>query len=626
MASYSPVPNPEREHTDSPSPFADRRRDSSPGASSSRSPPAHAQHHPRPSGIRPLSLLKRDSSATLYSVHSELTGDGSASFSEKMVNRTPPLYGSGPQSHSQHSLPPYGHPHSGSRESTLSLTIPPGQMYPHNFGATVTLETGWKKYKRMRSLAPGWGRSVLNVVISSWVNVLILTLPLSWIAHFRAWSMTSALFFSLLGLIPLAHCFEFPGEQMALYCGQTLGDLIVITLSKQVLPSPSLIRLNCELRLAQATISGVVLLHLLLVPGCAFLTGGAKIWYQQLGEHASQLNQSLLAAGFIFMLIPTVFFIAIGSDAHLPDGAPVVQGAKSVINEMINSTAATTTSAHARGLGKRGWMTTDLTGYNAVSDETRGVLLQISRGMAVIMLIIYIASRVYLHNPPGDKPSRQAALAALSPREREDLLENSKPVVNPGVCAMFLTNIAAVMTLTIEWNTSSETETLLGAFDGDPFFILVSLRRRWLGLILLPLTSFAADAMIVTVYFIKTLFRRNPPVPEGIAHGRSIDLSVQFLLFWMPFIVLVSWVMGKPFSLLFDIFELACIFGGCFLVKYITQDAETNWAEGLVMIMPYVVIAMVAWYYPSQRSHSEMMACTTTVLRALMGEEVNHGV
>lgn len=37
---------------------------------------------------------------------------------------------------------------------------------------------------------------------------------------------------SILGLIPLAHIFEFVGEQMALYCGQTLGDLIVITLSK----------------------------------------------------------------------------------------------------------------------------------------------------------------------------------------------------------------------------------------------------------------------------------------------------------------------------------------------------------------------------------------------------------
>ncbi|KAG8953960.1 hypothetical protein FRC04_000944 [Tulasnella sp. 424] len=427
---------------------------------------------------------------------------------------------------------------------------------------------------------------------------------------------------------------------MALYCGQTLGDLIVITLSNCIEAVLAvMLLLNCELRLAQATIAGkslgVVLLHLLLVPGCAFLTGGAKIWYQQLGEHASQLNQSLLSAGFIFMLIPTVFFSAIGSDAHLDQIATVAKGTKMIFDAAESngssgsshgSTTSTTSdvvtevvSDHARrGLihAKRVWETVDLTGYDAVSDETRGVLLQISRGMAVIMLIIYIASRVYLHNPPGDKTTKRAALAALSPKEREDVLEHSKPLVNPGVCVLFLVVTAMVMTLTLEWLVDSIPE----------YYEQGWITEEWLGLILLPLASFAADAMMVTVYFIKTLFRRNPPVPEGIAHGRSIDLSVQLLLFWMPFIVLVAWILGKPFSLLFDIFELACIFGGCFLVNYITQDAKTNWAEGLVMIMTYVVIAMVAWYYPSQRSHSKMMACTTTVLGALMGEETDYGL
>ncbi|KIO18026.1 hypothetical protein M407DRAFT_84392 [Tulasnella calospora MUT 4182] len=492
----------------------------------------------------------------------------------------------------------------------------------------------------MKSLAPGWWRSIVNVAFASCkcisprksafgigslieffgvgyvcfvgVHVLVFVLPFSWIAHFQHWSMTYTLLFSILGLIPLAHIFEFVGEQIALYCGQTLGDLIVITLSNSIeVVLAVMLLLNCELRLAQATIAGVVLLHLLLVPGCAFLTGGAKIWYQQLGEHSSQLNQSLLAAGFIFILIPTVFFSAIGSDPHLLD--PHVNVTSSTTSEVV--------SEHARrGLvhAKRVWMTTDLTGADAVSDETRGVLLQISRGMAVIMLIIYIASRVYLHNPPGDKETKRAVLAALSPTEREDVLDHSKPLVNPGVCILFLVTTAMVMTLTIEWLVDSIPE----------YYQKGWITEEWLGLILLPITSFAADAMLVTVYFIKTLLRRNPPVPEGIAHGRSIDLSVQFLLFWMPFIVIVAWILGKPFSLLFDIFELACIFGGCFLVNYITQDSKTNWAEGLVMILTYVMIesALVAWYYPSQRAHSEMMACTTSVLGAVMGEEADHGL
>jgi Ca2+:H+ antiporter len=52
-----------------------------------------------------------------------------------------------------------------------------------------------------------------------------------------------------------------------------------------------------SLRLLQATLAGVVLLHLLLVPGMAFLTGGARILEQNLHAHQTQLNLSLLSIG-----------------------------------------------------------------------------------------------------------------------------------------------------------------------------------------------------------------------------------------------------------------------------------------------------------------------------------------
>lgn len=40
---------------------------------------------------------------------------------------------------------------------------------------------------------------------------------------------------AILGIVPLEKMFDFLGEQMALYCGQSIGDLIVITLNKCVL-------------------------------------------------------------------------------------------------------------------------------------------------------------------------------------------------------------------------------------------------------------------------------------------------------------------------------------------------------------------------------------------------------
>ena len=44
---------------------------------------------------------------------------------------------------------------------------------------------------------------------------------------------------------------------------------------------------------------GVVILHLLLVPGVSFLAGGARVLEQELHSHHTQLNHSLLTIGLV---------------------------------------------------------------------------------------------------------------------------------------------------------------------------------------------------------------------------------------------------------------------------------------------------------------------------------------
>lgn len=78
--------------------------------------------------------------------------------------------------------------------------------------------------------------------------------------------------------------------------------------------------------------------------------------------------------------------------------------------------------------------------------------------------------------------------------------------------------------------------------------------NRWFGLILLPIVSFAADGFISIVFFIKSIIhylRGSPPPVVTLAKARAIDLSIQFALFWMPFLVLLGWWTDKPLTLLF---------------------------------------------------------------------------
>lgn len=87
----------------------------------------------------------------------------------------------------------------------------------------------------------------------------------------------------------------------------------------------------------------------------------------------------------------------------------------------------------------------------------------------------------------------------------------------------------------------------------------------------------------------------TPLPPSSLAKARAIDLSIQFVLFWMPFVVLLGWWTNKPMSLLFgessflildsekgfdwfplDFFEVAVLLGSCFLVNYVTADKKVS--------------------------------------------------
>lgn len=118
---------------------------------------------------------------------------------------------------------------------------------------------------------------------------------------------------------------------------------------------------------------------------------------------------------------------------------------------------------------------------------------------------------------------------------------------------------------------------------------------RWFGLFLLPMVSYSADGLLSIAHFIRGNFivQRYLGAPSPtcrLAQGRSIDLGIQFLLFWMPVLVLVAWFIHKPLALLFDLIEVFTLLGACFLVNYVTADAKTNWCEGMMMVTFYLMI------------------------------------
>ncbi|CAE6355683.1 unnamed protein product [Rhizoctonia solani] len=243
-----------------------------------------------------------------------------------------------------------------------------------------------------------------------------------------------------------------------------------------------------------------------------------------------------------------------------------------------------------------------------VSDSTRGMILSLSRGISVILFIIYIGSRIYLHNPPGGKkrslsqkfeegeavpvhdvgyamtpgqPSgpyfdqkhrsttppqgyssttnlvyhaedREKATAFLE-REQGDASHaeehghgHHKPEVGPWPALILLLISVGMITVTAECLVVA-IKPIREQVDEKKMFT-----DEWFGLVLLPLLSYAGDGLNASMYFVRSsLFSQNVAPPEPIAKATSIDLAIQFALLWVPLLVLVAWIINTPLTLLF---------------------------------------------------------------------------
>lgn len=449
-----------------------------------------------------------------------------------------------------------------SQYSTDTLTEPQGKVQK-------ILKAFRKKIKGRYSGTPvTWKDSTRALVKFSWLNVLLIFVPIAWGVHYAHVSHIAKFFLCFVAIMPLSKILDFGGEQLALYCGRTVGDLIVITLNNAVEASLAIVLLaECQLKLLQSTVTGVVVLRLLLVPGFAFITGGARIITQDLHPQIVQLNTTLLTIGALTLLIPAAFF--------------------SALDRSISSS-------------------TDAIGAE-IDDSIRGDFLKLSRGLAVFLLIVYVSSRVYLHNPPGKNDDLQQHLDAPAAFKVDaERLNEEKPLLNPAFCIFVLMITVVLLGVTSEFLLSSIRPLSQRG-----------IRPEFFGMVLLPFTSYSADGILSIVYFVRrhfTLYRGGTTTMEEItelAQGRSIDLGIQFLLFWMPFLVLIAWFIHKPLSLLFDVFEVAVLLGACFLVNQVTADSKTNWVEGLMMVTLYSMAVLTTWFYPGQTDIQYMVTCGT---------------
>lgn len=111
----------------------------------------------------------------------------------------------------------------------------------------------------------------------------------------------------------------------------------------------------------------------------------------------------------------------------------------------------------------------------------------------------------------------------------------------------------------------------------------------FVGVILIPVIGNAAEHLTAVTVAMKNKM--------DLSIGIAIGSSTQIALFVAPLLVFTSLLFTQRMDLLFHPFELVAIGLSVFIVNQIAHDGESNWYEGVQLLLAYAVIAIAFFFH-----------------------------
>ncbi|GJE88646.1 sodium/calcium exchanger protein-domain-containing protein [Phanerochaete sordida] len=211
--------------------------------------------------------------------------------------------------------------------STVNLVEKPGRK------GTSRPTTGWSCLRRKRKtkdaesnggglpmggdekepepLFMGWRL----IFLGSWLNVLILLIPATWVLRIATPESHSLIFGAcVVAMIPLVKMHDMSVRELAVRVGGTRTGLLNASMANIVEMVVAIIALRkCELRVVQSSLIGSMLSKLLLILGMCFFAGGMRFTQQDFDPTATQIHSSLLSLSVGAVLLPAAFHFTLSN-------------------------------------------------------------------------------------------------------------------------------------------------------------------------------------------------------------------------------------------------------------------------------------------------------------------------
>lgn len=193
--------------------------------------------------------------------------------------------------------------------------------------------------------------------------------------------------------------------------------------------------------------------------------------------------------------------------------------------------------------------------------------VQLSIGVAIILLLLYAGNLVFTLVTHRD-------VFARSDKETGGTARWS---LRTSITVLVAATVAVAGCAEFVSEAIQSTATTLG------------LPLVFIGAVPLALIGTAADL------FAAVSFGRQDKM--ALAMSICIGSSIQVGLVVAPLLVLVSWAIGTPMTLVFpSLLDLFAIGGAAFVTRSIAADGETNWFEGLLLIGVYLLLALAFFF------------------------------
>ncbi|KAJ5591742.1 uncharacterized protein N7459_002111 [Penicillium hispanicum] len=203
--------------------------------------------------------------------------------------------------------------------------------------------------------------------------------------------------------------------------------------------------------------------------------------------------------------------------------------------------------------------------------------LKISRATAVILLVAFLAYLVFnlhSHNTIFDDILEKDE---AHDEDRDEELSRAKLTFLECLVAIAISLTCVCMSAVF---LVQEIEHIVARGVSDNF----------MGLILVPLVEKAAEHL--------TAVDEAWDNQINFALFHCLGPSIQTALLNAPLAVIVGWGLGKDMTLNFEIFMVVLLVLSILVVGNFLRDGKSNYLEGALCVLVYVIIAVTTWYYP----------------------------